>query len=94
MCPQATSSCSAVELAAKADNSKLDDLEEILALRTRNLEAAILKGLKTVSEKAALALNQKVNSEVRPEAACALPNAGRVCREGDKAQVYLVIPVV
>lgn len=60
---QASAKASAAELDATADAAKVQEIEDLLRERIQHLEAAILKGLKTVSEKAAAALNLKVSTE-------------------------------
>jgi len=52
-------------VAAKAGEQRVKDAEEATARRVANIENAVLKGLRAVSEKAASALNRKLGVEVR-----------------------------
>jgi hypothetical protein len=52
------------QIASKADAVALCKVEEAAAMRLGNIENAMLKGLKAVSEKAAAALALKLATEV------------------------------
>jgi hypothetical protein len=56
----------ALQIRGKADAAAFTVLEQSVSKRASEIEAAMLKGLRTVSEKAASALAQKLHREVLP----------------------------